>query len=141
LLGEEWSAGARYRFSYAELGRHFTDIPASANLVGSFDPDQDLESRLHQVNLFAIYNHPSGFFGMLDSLWMKQGNDGYAPSRPGDDFWQFNVFAGYRFARRRAEVRLGVLNLADQDYRLNPLNLTPYLPRERMFSLNVKLNF
>ena len=24
---------------------------------------------------------------------------------PGDEFWQFNLFAGYRFARRHAEVK------------------------------------
>jgi hypothetical protein len=44
-------------------------------------------------------------------------------SQLGDDFWQHNVWSGYRFPRRRAELRLGVLNLADQDYRLNSAKL------------------
>src|SRR5260221_8139284 len=39
-------------------------------------------------------------------------------AEPGDDFWHFNAFVGYRFPRRRAELRVGVLNLTDRDYRL-----------------------
>ena len=49
--------------------------------------------------------------------------------------------AGYRFARRRAEVLLGVLNLADQDYRLFPLTIYAELPRERAFVASLKLRF
>jgi len=47
---------------------------------------------------------------------------------PDEDFWQFNVFAGYRFARRRAELLVGGLNLTGQDYRLNPVTLYAELP-------------
>jgi len=28
----------------------------------------------------------------------------------GDEFWQFNVFAGYRFPRQQAEIKVGLLN-------------------------------
>ena len=63
------------------------------------------------------------------------------PDRPGDDFWQFNVFAGWRFLNRRIEARIGVLNLADRDYKLNPLNLTPELPRARTFTAWLRFNF
>ena len=58
-----------------------------------------------------------------------------------DDFWQVNAFVGYRFPRRRAEIRLGLLNIADQDYRLNPLNLTAELPRERTLLASFRFSF
>ena len=35
----------------------------------------------------------------------------------------------------------GVLNLADQDYRLTPLNAYRSLPRERTFVVSLRLNF
>ena len=59
---------------------------------------------------------------------------------PGDDFWQQNVFAGYIFSHRRAELRLGILNLADQDYRLNPLNVQSDLARRRTFTALLRFN-
>ena len=60
---------------------------------------------------------------------------------PGDDFWQFHVTAGYRFLQRRAEVRVGILNLTDRDYRLNPLNLHLEAPRERTFTASLRFYF
>jgi hypothetical protein len=141
LLGDEWALGARYRLSQASLDDFFPDVPATATTANSFQRQQSLESVLHQVHLTAIYNHPSGFFSQADAIWTSQDNWGYTPSRPGDDFWQFNLMAGYRFAKRRAEVRLGLLNLTDQDYQLNPLNLTRELPRERTLAASVQINF
>ena len=63
------------------------------------------------------------------------------PDLPGDDFWQFNLYAGYRFPRLRGAVTVGVLNLGGEDYHLNPL--TPYneLPHERVFVARLRLNF
>ena len=63
------------------------------------------------------------------------------PGEPGDDFWQFNAFAGYRFLHRKAEVTLGLLNITDQNYNLNPLNLYNELPRTRTLALRLQLNF
>ena len=88
-----------------------------------------------------MYNHPSGFFARAGALWTMQSNRGYTPDLPGDNFWQFNLEAGYRFARRRAELRFGLLNLTDQDYQLNPLNLTPNLPRDRTLAVRFRFNF
>ncbi|HMC29152.1 MAG TPA: TonB-dependent receptor, partial [Verrucomicrobiae bacterium] len=141
LLGDEWSVGARYRLSQARLRDNFADVPDSAATGGDFRARSEVESVLHQVNLFAIYNHPSGFFAQGESVWYAQSNRGYVQDRPGDDFWQFNAFAGYRFLQRRVEARIGVLNIADHDYRLNPLNITPDLPRARTFVASLKFNF
>jgi outer membrane receptor for monomeric catechols len=113
----------------------------SALALDGFQRERDQDATLHQAGLFLIYNHPSGFFGQWNGQWFKQVNGGSASPGPGDNFWQFNVFAGYRFPRRRAEVSLGVLNLTDHDYRLNPLNVTAELPRERTLVMTVRVNF
>jgi hypothetical protein len=139
LFGDAWAAGASYRLSDAELGNRFTGVPSG--LPGGFDPAGDVEATLHQWRMFALFNHPCGFFFQFDSVWSSQSNRGYGGTRPGDDFWQFNAWAGYRFYERRAELRLGLLNITDQDYRLNPLNLTPELQRERTLAVSLKLDF
>ncbi len=137
LVDREWSFGARYRLSHAELQESFPDLVG----VPGFAARHRREALLHQLQLDAIYTHPSGGFGQAQGVWTAQDNDGYTPARPGDDFWQFNVWVGYRFPRRWAEVRVGLLNVADQDYRLNPLSLTTLMPRERTFVAGLKFNF
>jgi tetratricopeptide (TPR) repeat protein len=144
LVGRDWAFGAQYRLSNAQLEDVYPDIPESVpHFFPPYElkPHQNLESTLHQVQLFAVLNHQSGFFGRVEALWFMQSNQGYQPDRPGDRFWQFNVSAGYRFPNRRAEIQLGLLNIADQDYRLNPLNLTAELPRDRTFVASLRLNF
>ncbi len=96
---------------------------------------------LQQMHLFALFSHPSGFFSQFDALWSHQSNRDDASDMPGDEFWQFNIFGGYRFARRRAELRIGVLNLTDRDYRLYPLNLTAELRHERTFYTSFRFAF
>jgi tetratricopeptide (TPR) repeat protein len=139
LVGEEWSFGARYRASHAELRTHFPAIP---NVVptGTVPARTESEGMLHQVSLSAGYHHPSGFFGLADVLWNGQANQG-AVAQADDDFWQVHLQAGWRGWRRRLEVRVGVLNVFDQDYRLSPLNLTQELPRERTFVAACRLHF
>jgi tetratricopeptide (TPR) repeat protein len=141
LVNDEWSLGARYRVSNAQLEDRFPGVSPSVIQVGGFESEQQLESTLHQLQLSAIYNHRSGFFGGLQALWNQQSNQGYTPDRPGDDFWQFNIEAGWRFFRRQVEARVALLNLTDQDYRLNPLNLTRELPRDRTLAMSLRLNF
>jgi tetratricopeptide (TPR) repeat protein len=141
LIGREWTLGGRYRVSQAVLHDDLVEIPTTATPIGNFQASQRTESVLHHVDLYALYTHPSGFFGMAESAWYAQSNQGYSPDRPGDDFWQFNVYVGYRFPRRRAEIKLGLLNITDQDYRLNPLNLTTELLRDRTLMASVRFNF
>ena len=140
LIGQEWSMGARDQLTYADFDQPFLGLPASAF------PPQDFGSLsvsglLNQLRLFVQFQHPCGFFAGGDSLWSRQHNYGYSPDLPGDDFWQFNLNAGYRFPNRRAEVRVALLNLTDQDYRLSPLNVAEILPRSRTLALSLKLNF
>jgi outer membrane receptor protein involved in Fe transport len=137
LVARNWSVGARYRLSDADLNRQTPDIPVTVTPGAN----SDTMATLHQVNLFALFNHASGMFGQVDSLWSQQSNRGAASGLPGDDFWQFNAFVGYRFLRRAAEVRVGLLNISDQDYRLYPLNLTADLPRHRTVLVSFRFNY
>jgi len=142
LVGDEFVLGVRYRFSDADLRSDFPEIPSAAFISNpSFQPRARLSATTHQVVLQAIWNHPSGFFSKCDVWWTQQDSDGYVPELESDSFWQVNVLAGYRWARRRAEVALGILNLADIDYRLNPLNGYNELPRDRTFIVQVRLSF
>ena len=140
LVGDQWSVGMRYRVSEADLNTSFPDIPDAV----SGGSNIDTVAALQQLNLYTRFNHPSGFFGLFESLWSKQSNRGYSTDLPGDDFWHFNIYAGYRFvqrADRAAELKLGLLNLTDQDYQLNPLNLYNELYRDRTFTVSFKFYF
>ncbi len=137
LIGRDWVFNARYQLSDARLDSQFPAIPVAVTPAANTRQ----EATLHELGLGAVFNHPSGFFGSGEAVWYQQSNRGYTPDLPGDDFWHFNVFAGYRFLNRRAEIRVGVLNLTDQDYRLNPLNLHSELRRTRTFVAGLKLQF
>lgn len=141
LIGQHLVVGASYKLSEAQLSERFPEVPPGTPLrpVG-LTLDRDVRAVLHQLNLYAIITLRGGGFGQLEGVWNRQSNHAYAPDIPGDDFWQFNAFVGYRFFQRRAEVRLGLLNLTAQDYRLNPLNLHLERPRQRTLVARVKFN-
>ena len=140
LVGKEWSFGGRYRISHAELKDDFINVPNGLLFV-NFEPRQNTKATLHRADLFAIFNHISGLFAEADASWYAQSNQGYSPDRPGDSFWQFNLFAGYRFPARKAEVQVGLLNISDQDYSLNPLNAYSELPRKRTLAVRFQFSF
>jgi lipoprotein NlpI len=140
LLGDEWSVGANYRLSQAELDSHYPEIPDTAFMM-DIEARSHQEALLHHATLFALFNHPSGFFAGIDGNWYSQRNSGYVTPLPGDSFWQGNLHAGYRFLRRRAEVRVSLLNFTDQDYHLNPLNLHDNLPRDRTLAVRLQFGF
>jgi outer membrane receptor protein involved in Fe transport len=144
LLGKQWATGARYRVSQANLNVNYgeipNNIPADPNYP-TFAPRQNLESVLHTVNLHLNWNHPSGLFSILEGNWYHQNNSGFSPVEPGDDFWQINAYAGCRLFHRRAELSVGVLNLTDQNYRLEPLNLYNEMARSRTFLARLLVTF
>jgi Tfp pilus assembly protein PilF len=141
LIGRDWSIGGRYRLVNSRLDVFFPEVAPVATLLGGFETRSSVQSTLHQVDAHANFNHPSGVFALGQALWSSQSNSGYSAEIPGDSFWQLNAFVGYRFLQRRAEVVVGLLNLTDEDYKLNPL--TPYLelPRERTVVVRARLNF
>jgi Tfp pilus assembly protein PilF len=139
LVGEGIVLGASYRFSHVESLDAFPQVPAEALQQTIPDIDRRLEANLHEGSGYVLYNHPSGFFARAETHWYHQHNFGYAADVPGDDFFQHNLFAGYRFAHRRAEITLGILNVSGEDYHLNPLTTYAELPRRRAFA--ARLNF
>jgi tetratricopeptide (TPR) repeat protein len=140
LIGDRLSLGARYRLTSAELADDFVDVPTTINSL-NFLRTQDLQGVLQRLDLSAIYNGASGAFLQFQALWNQQDNQGYTPDEVGDHFWQLNVLAGYRFPRRKAELMLGLLNLTDRDYHLNPLTLYQELPRHRTLAVQLQINF
>lgn len=141
LLGRDFAVGAIYQVSEANLVSVYPDISPAVFLAGPFTLRTEEEAVLHQVRLYGVFNHPSGFFCGAEGLWNMQDNSKDSAALADDEFWQFNLHAGYRWWQRRAELRVGLLNLTDQDYRLNPLNLTAHLPRERTLTVSFRFSF
>jgi hypothetical protein len=133
LVGRDFALGAGYRATHGDLE---TESPTATPAL-----NQDVSALLHQVQLFGIVNHPSGFFGKVMAVWSQQSNRDYEPDIPGDEFWQLHAFVGYRTWQRRLEAQVGVLNITDQNYRLNPLTLYHELPRERTLAASCKIHF
>jgi hypothetical protein len=136
LIGAEWSVGAQYRFAWAELEQRLPELAPTDSNHRSVE-----RGELHQLGGYLLFNHPTGFFARADMQWYWQHNRGYSPDRPGDSFVHVNGFIGYRFPRLHGEISVGVLNITDEDYRLNPLNAYAELPRERVFAARLRLNF
>ena len=109
--------------------------PATTN------PDGNLTSTYYQLGGYVQYTHPCGAFIRSNTRWVSQSNRNYPGDLPGDDFWQQDFIVGYRFLQRRAEVRVGILNVTDRDYRLSPLNLREEFPRERTYYASLRLQF
>jgi hypothetical protein len=131
LVSEQWAVGAQYRFTRSELEDIYPEASKSSSTA----------AELQQASLFAQFNHPSGFFARAEGHWFHQHNFGYTlPALPTSDFFQCNFFIGWRSPRNRFELSVGGLNLNDSDYHLNPLNLYPELPRERVGVVRVRIN-
>ena len=137
LIADWWSIGLRYSLSRADLEAIYPQIPAS---VTSAHDSKDIAT-LHQLSLFGLFNHPSGWYARAEGNLYAQQNGGDESILNNDTFWQINALAGYRFWHRRAQLQLGILNLLDQDYHLNPLNVLTELPRHRTLTTSLQLTF
>src|SRR5205823_1613342 len=109
LAGDCWSFAARYRIADSHLESTY---PALAPALGA---DRHESATLQQAEFQALFHHPSGFFARAETQWYAQQNRGYSTPLPGDNFFQHNIFVGYRFWHRRGEILFGVLNLSAQD--------------------------
>jgi tetratricopeptide (TPR) repeat protein len=137
LIGDELSVGLAYHLTSADV--NYNTLGVAGTGLGS--TKNTLQSTLHETSLFANYNLPCGFFSQFQANWWDQSNKGFSPNEPGDDFWQFNIFAGYRFPRRHMEIQVGVLNLANQNYSLDPLTFYLEQVHTRTFVTSFKFNF
>jgi hypothetical protein len=141
LVGRAWGFAVGYRMSLADLITQYPWLPPATQKYSSVPLDTDGDALLHELRLAALFNHPRGFFAQFAAHWHSQDNGGDYASLADDSFWQLDAFIGYRFWQRRATAQVGLLNITDQDYRLNPLNLYQELPRERTFVAQLKLCF
>lgn len=137
LVGDEFSLGAIWRLTRSELE---TRYPGLQPLQGSI---KDVAT-LNEVSVFGNWISPSGFFAHIEANWYHQNledDPSQTAIRPGDDFIQFNAWAGYRFNRNLCEITAGVLNIGDSDYRLSPLNPHADFARERTFFVGCRVSF
>lgn len=137
LVGNDFALGLLYRYVSADLQTTLPDVPVSVLSAA----DQTVTSDLHQVSAYALFNHPKGWFARFEANWYHQQNTGFTPAQPGDDLVQLNLLAGYQFTRQRFALTVGILNLTDQDYQLNPLTIYSDLPRERVFYTRLSFRF
>jgi tetratricopeptide (TPR) repeat protein len=134
LLGDFFVVGTGYSYNQAKLHDLYPQVP-----LKGFNTHQQAD--LQELSGYILFNHPSGLFARADATWYHQQNSGYSPALPGDDFVQENIYLGYRFLHRHAEIMFGILNLSGQNYHLNPLNTYMELPRERAYVLRVNFIF
>ncbi|HEX3988565.1 MAG TPA: hypothetical protein VHZ30_03980, partial [Verrucomicrobiae bacterium] len=135
LLGDGFVLGGAYKITQSDLHGSYPDI--SEDVISA---SHDV-STLQEVDTYVLFNHSSGFYAKLEANWYGQGNFGATPGEPYSSFFQENIYAGYRFARRRAELQLGILNLSGGGYNLDPLNVYQELPRKRVFEASFNFIF
>ena len=136
LLGDYFSIGARYRLTEARLATSFPQLKSSVDKTRS-----DLGGLLQLVALNASCQLPCGLFASAEGQWWRQELQNDLAAVPGDQFWQANVFVGYRSPRRHVEATVGILNITGQDFRLHPINLYPDLSRGQTFAAKLQINF
>jgi hypothetical protein len=144
LLGKQWSVGARYQLSQADLNVNYVDINPADTINNYYTPPpvrQSLDSILNTVSLHANWNHPSGLFAIFEGNWYHQYNSGFSPAEPGDSFMQFNAYAGCRFWHRKAELSVGMLNIFDTGYQLEPLNFYNEMAHSRTLLARLLISF
>jgi outer membrane receptor protein involved in Fe transport len=139
LLGSWFTVGIAYRLQSAEYQSRHPLLEAFGSPLGNTDQ----EAVLHQITPHLTFNHRSGVFARFQARWWSQDNQeqGGGPQLDDTQFWQLDAWAGYRFRRRQAEFAVGLLNLLDEDYRLNPLNAFIAPARERTLALRLGLRF
>lgn len=139
LVGRDLALGVDYHVSFSRLQGSFPAIPNDAiNARATFLDESPV---LHQLRFHAAYNHVSGAFAQFQSRWSVQSNHGLNHQYPVTDFWEHDLFIGYRVPRRGIEVCAGVYNLTDTRYRLNPINYYNDLPQGRLFAATVTVTF
>jgi predicted Zn-dependent protease len=140
LISPAWSLGASYAFTRSNLRESWAEFSDAR-------PPSKINADLHQFGLAVLYNHSSGFFAGLHSDWYFQNNSklqtgfnsyGEVPAQLAN---QLNLEVGFRFSRQRGDFAIGGMNLADQDYHLNPVTPIAELPRERVFFTRLRLRF
>jgi Tfp pilus assembly protein PilF len=136
LIGKELAVGARYSLTSVDLSSRLA-LPAGTANAQLYNLHEN--STLNGVSLFGNFAVPCGFFSQMQANWWDQFNT--LPGEGGGGFWQFNFYTGYRFPRRHAEVAVGVVNLANQDYHIDPVTYFLEQAHTRTLMASFKFNF
>lgn len=131
----ELSAGLRCRFTRSELEARLPNLLPNPG----FPNHTSDTAELYQPEAWLQYKLPCGFYTKFIARGLIQDN--HTPALQDEAVPQFDLLFGWRFWRQQAEVTLGLLNLTDQDYKLNPLTPFTDIPRERAFLARLRLSF
>jgi tetratricopeptide (TPR) repeat protein len=137
LIGKNLSVGARYSLTAVDLSTHVS-MPPGIPTSSYYNLHED--STLNELSFLANFYVPCGFFSQFQVNWWRQENI-QSMEEPGDSFAQFNLYAGYRFPRRHVEMMVGVLNIGNQDYKIDPVTYFLEQAHDRTFVASFKFNF
>ncbi|MGP8199694.1 MAG: FecR domain-containing protein [Limisphaerales bacterium] len=140
LIGREVSVGARYALTAVDVS--VNDSP----ITGTTFVQNHENSTLNEFSMFGNYYLPCGFFSTFQANWWVQHNayNGFSASgasEPGADFWQCNIYGGYRFPRRHIEMAIGLVNMFNQGYNVDPVTYFLEQARTRTLMASLKFNF
>lgn len=142
LICKEASIGARFSLTSVDLTANDFSPAAGVNYP------QHENSTLDELSLYLNYYVPCGFFARVEGNWFAQHNAniyynsaGAALAEPGANFWQCNIYGGYRFLKRHGEVMVGVMNVFNQDYNVDPVTYFLEQAHNREFVASLKFNF
>jgi tetratricopeptide (TPR) repeat protein len=139
LLCSEVAVGARYSLTAVDVS-----VNDFSPATGATFPQHE-NSTLNELTLFGNYYVPCGFFSQFQANWWVQHNadNNFAVTgpEPGADFWQLNLYAGYRFPRRHVEVSVGLVNICNQGYNVDPVTYFLEQARTRTLVGSLKFNF
>ncbi len=137
LIGKEVSVGARYSLTAVDVS-----VNDYSPGTGQTFPQHE-NSTLNELSLFGNYYLPCGFFSQFQGNWWIQHNadNNLAVAEPGADFWQFNLYGGYRFPRRHIEMAIGLVNMFNQGYNVDPVTYFLEQARTRTLVASLKFNF
>jgi hypothetical protein len=142
IFDQRFSAGLRYEVSHAKLNQAYAIPPAIFQLPSR--GDSAYEGILHTLTLDALASLPNGLFAGTSATWRGQTvltDSTLGGPLPDENFWQIDLFAGYRSPRRHFESRIGLLNLTGCNYRLDPINAYSNVPRKQTLAVTLRFNF
>jgi Tfp pilus assembly protein PilF len=136
LIGKEFAVGARYNLTSVDLSSHVAVAPGT---ISAQEFNLHENSTLNEVSLFGNFAVPCGFFSQVQANYWEQFNT--LAGEGNSSFWQFNLYAGYRFPHRHVELSVGVVNIGNQDYQIDPVTYFLEQAHRRTFVASMKFNF
>jgi outer membrane receptor protein involved in Fe transport len=119
-------------FQFEDFEREFT--PGRGN---DTDPQR---IKTYSAPLSVSYFSPTGFFGKIGATYVDQKTKFVTDNKTGvlldtfkDNFWVIDASLGYRFPKRYGQIKIGVSNLLDQDFRYQSAGIDTQLPQRSTY--------